>query len=91
MCLVLFAWLTDQTYFKELTNMDIRKKLWDEKQNLVDQDMAPFGFVLNGVRDEHGVKIGETIDEYDLLAYEDVKKMNMCLVPSQSDFFNNSL
>ena len=64
MCLVLFAWLTDQTYFKELTNMDIRKKLWDEKQNLVDQDMAPFGFVLNGVNDEHGEKIGENIDEY---------------------------
>ena len=64
MCLVLFAWLTDQTYFKELTNLDIRKKLWNEKEKLVDQDMAPFGFVLNGVTDEHGERIGETIDEY---------------------------
>ena len=64
MCLVLFAWLTDQTYFKELTNLDIRKKLWNEKEKLVDQDMAPFGFVLNGVNDEHGENIGETIDEY---------------------------
>ena len=64
MCLVLFAWLTDQTYFKELVNLDIRKKLWDEKQNLVDQDMAPFGFVLDGVNDEHGERIGENIDEY---------------------------
>ena len=26
--------------------------------------MAPFGFVLNGVNDEHGEKIGENIDEY---------------------------
>ena len=64
MCLVLFAWLTDQTYFKELTNMDIRRKLWQEKENLVDQDMAPFGFFLNGVNDEHGERIGETIDEF---------------------------
>ena len=64
MCLVLFAWLTDQTYFKELTDMDIRKKLWKEKEDLVDQDMAPFGFVLDGVRDEHGEKIGENIDEF---------------------------
>ena len=64
MCLVLFAWLSDQTYFKELTDMDIRKKLWKEKEDLVDQDMAPFGFVLDGVRDEHGEKIGENIDEY---------------------------
>ena len=64
MCLVLFAWLTDQTYFKELVNLDIRKQLWSEKQDLVEQDMAPFGFVLDGIRDEHGEKIGETIDEY---------------------------
>ena len=64
MCLVLFAWLTDQTYFKELTNMDIRKQLWRDKKDLVEQDMAPFGFVLDGVRDEHGEKIGENIDEY---------------------------
>jgi len=64
MCMVLFSWLTDQTYFKELTNMDIRQQLWKEKQDLVDQDMAPFGFVLDGVNDEYGERIGETIDEY---------------------------
>ncbi len=64
MCMVLFSWLTDQTYFKELTNMDIRQQLWKEKENLVDQDMAPFGFVLDGVNDEHGERIGHTIDEY---------------------------
>ena len=64
MCLVLFAWLTDQTYFKELVNLDIRKQLWKDKEELVDQDMAPFGFVLDGLRDEHGERIGENIDEY---------------------------
>ena len=64
MCLVLFSWLTDQTYFKELVNLDIRKQLWKEKADLVDQDMAPFGFVLNGVNDEHGESIGENIDEF---------------------------
>ena len=64
MCLVLFSWLTDQTYFKELVNLDIPKQLWKDKENLVDQDMAPFGFVLNGINDEHGEKIGENIDEY---------------------------
>ena len=64
MCLILFGWLSDQTYFKELTNMDIRQQLWKEKEDLVDQDMAPFGFVLDGVNDEYGERIGETIDEY---------------------------
>ena len=64
MCLVLFSWLTDQTYFKELVDLDIRKELWKEKEDLVDQDMAPFGFILDGVTDEHGEKIGENIDEF---------------------------
>ena len=64
MCMVLFGWLSDQTYFKELTNMDIRQQLWKEKEDLVDQDMAPFGFVLDGMNDEYGVRIGESIDEY---------------------------
>ena len=49
---------------QELTNMDIRQQLWKEKEDLVDQDMAPFGFVLDGVNDEYGEKIGHTIDEY---------------------------
>ena len=64
MCLVLFGWLSDQTYFKELTDMDIRQQLWKEKENLVEQDMAPFGFVLDGVHDEEGIPIGENIDAY---------------------------
>ena len=64
MCLVLFGWLTDQTYFKELTNMDIRQQLWKEKADLIDQDMAPFGFVLDGLHDEDGIPIGESIHEY---------------------------
>ena len=64
MCMVLFGWLSDQTYFKELTDMDIRQQLWKEKEELVEQDMAPFGFVLDGIHDEDGIVIGETIDEY---------------------------
>jgi len=65
MGLVLFGWLSDQTYFKELTNVDIRQKLWKEKEDAIEQDMAPFGFVLDGVSDEYGnVTIGEMVDEY---------------------------
>ena len=64
MCMVLFGWLSDQTYFKELTNSDIRQQLWREKEELVDQDMAPFGFILDGVHDEYGTELGHTIDDY---------------------------
>jgi len=60
-CLFIFAWLTDQTYFKELTNSDIRRVMMNEQQDMLEQDMAPFGFVVNGLEDEN---IGEMVDEY---------------------------
>jgi hypothetical protein len=45
MCLVIYAWLVAQDYFKELTDQDVRKRLYDEQKNQIEQDMAPFGFV----------------------------------------------
>ena len=60
-CLFMFAWTTDQTYFKELTDMDIRSTMMKEQQDALEQDMAPFGFVVTGLEDEN---IGEVIDEY---------------------------
>ena len=60
-CLFMFAWATDQTYFKELTDMDIRKTMMAEQQDMLEQDMAPFGFVVNGLEDEN---IGQMVDEY---------------------------
>jgi len=52
MTLVLFGWLTTQTYFKELTNLDIRKDLYEEKMKQIEDDMTPFGFINDGVNDE---------------------------------------
>tara|TARA_Y100000004_G_scaffold68828_1_gene77216 strand:+ start:1515 stop:3155 length:1641 start_codon:yes stop_codon:yes gene_type:complete len=60
-CLFLFAWATDQQYFKELADQDIRATMMREQQDALEQDMAPFGFVVNGLEDEN---IGEMIDEY---------------------------
>ena len=60
-CLFIFAWVTDQTYFKELTDMDIRKTMMAEQQDMLEQDMAPFGFIVDGLEDEN---IGEMVDEY---------------------------
>ena len=56
MCLVLFSWATDQRYFKELTDQDIRARLVDEQQNMLDQDMAPFGFIDDGLDDPETFK-----------------------------------
>ena len=55
MCLVIFAWLVQQEYFKELTDQDIRRRIYEEQKNQIEQDMAPFGFILNGVDDEEVV------------------------------------
>ena len=52
MCLVLFAWVVAQDYFKEMTDNDVRKRIYEERRNEIEQDMAPFGFVLDGVNDE---------------------------------------
>ena len=60
-CLFIFGWVTDQTYFKELTDNDIRQQMYKEQQNQLEQDMAPFGFVVNGLEDEN---IGQAVDEY---------------------------
>ena len=53
MCLVLFAWACDQTYFKELTDVNIRAKMFAETQKQLESDMSPFGFVDNGVDDPY--------------------------------------
>ena len=49
MCLVIYAWLVAQDYFKELTDQDIRKRLYEEQKNQIEQDMAPFGFIDDGL------------------------------------------
>ena len=60
-CMFIFAWVTDQQYFKELTDHNIRQQMYKEQQNQLEQDMAPFGFVINGLEDEN---VGDMTDEY---------------------------
>ena len=59
-CMFMFSWATDQTYFKELTDNDIRMTMMKEQQDMLEQDMAPFGFIVNGVDDP----FEDEIDEY---------------------------
>ena len=67
MCLVIFAWLVAQDYFKEMSDNDIRKRIYEEQKNQIEQDMAPFGFIADGLDDTSFVdKDGDTwhLDEY---------------------------
>jgi hypothetical protein len=51
MCLVLFSWAVNQEYFKELMNMDVRKKLFSEKAQRIEEDLVPFGSIDSGHED----------------------------------------
>jgi len=51
MCLVLFAWMSEQQYFKDYTNINTLMSLREKSEEDLEQDMAPFGFVLNGRED----------------------------------------
>jgi hypothetical protein len=52
MCLVIYAWLVAQDYFKELTDQDVRKRLYEDQRDQIEQDMAPFGFISDGLDDD---------------------------------------
>ena len=52
MCLVIFAWLVVQDYFKEMTDNDVRKRIYEDQKDQIEQDMAPFGFMSDGLSDD---------------------------------------
>ena len=73
MCLVIFAWLVQQDYFKEMTDNDVRKKIYEDQRDQIEADMAPFGFISDGLDDEGTIVENDgTIwktDEYGDMAY----------------------
>jgi hypothetical protein len=53
MCLVIFGWMAMQPYFKEMHDNDIRQRIYEDQRENIEQDMAPFGFVSDGLEDEY--------------------------------------
>ena len=47
--LVLFAWLVDQQYFKELSNQNIRDNLYKNRLSQIEDLTTPFGIIYNGL------------------------------------------
>jgi hypothetical protein len=56
MGLVLFAWLSDQMYFKELTSINTLARLREKTDEEILHDLTPFGFVDNGLTHEEIVE-----------------------------------
>ena len=53
MCLVIFSWMATQPYFKEMHDNDVRARIYEDQRDAIEQDMAPFGFVSDGMDDEY--------------------------------------
>ena len=57
MCLVIFSWLVVQDYFKEMTENDVRKRIYEDQKEQIEQDMSPFGFISDGLDNESFVDV----------------------------------
>ena len=75
MCLVIFSWLIVQPYFKEMTDNDIRKRIYDEQKNQIEQDMSPFGFISDGLSDSETTFVDVDGDRWHLDEYGDMSYM----------------
>ena len=69
MCMVIFAWLVQQDYFKEMTDNDVRQRIYDDQKNQIEQDMAPFGFITTGLEGDDGF-----VDDGSLWEYGDTQE-----------------
>jgi len=45
---VLFSWLVQQRYFRELTDQDIREKMFAEQMKMIEEELVPFGYIEDG-------------------------------------------
>jgi hypothetical protein len=52
MPLVLFSWLTTNSYFRELNNVNIREAMYQAKIQQIEQDVVPFGFLVDGTEQD---------------------------------------
>jgi len=73
MCLVMFAWMAMQEYFKEMHDNDVRARIYADQKDMIEQDMAPFGFINDGQEEESFVDAqGE---RWEIAEYGDVQHM----------------
>ena len=73
MCLVIFAWMAMQEYFKEMHDNDVRARIYADQRDSIEQDMAPFGFVSDGLEDD--VIVDAQGERWELAEYGDIQHM----------------
>ena len=73
MCCVLFAWLVNQSYFKELFTTDVREQLVQDNNKIIEDSGVTFGFIT-----DHGT---EELSEGPALSLSEKEFYNMDFHP----------
>jgi hypothetical protein len=61
MSMLLFAWLTSQPHFKDITDLDLRRRLLEEKMQALEEEVLPFGFINDAQDNESFVEDDGTV------------------------------
>jgi hypothetical protein len=62
MCLVLFAWLSNQTYFKDITDIQTLSKLRERSEEELMNDLLPFGICDDGIGEMEEIEVSSHSD-----------------------------
>jgi hypothetical protein len=60
MSLVLFGWVTTNSFFSDLTNVNVREGLFNAEMRMIENELTPFGEIVDGSEPELEV-IGDDI------------------------------
>jgi hypothetical protein len=59
MGLVLFSWLVTNPYFKEITDVNLREAIYQNKIKQIEEEMLPLGFINDGQHEEVYLESGD--------------------------------
>lgn len=59
MTLVLFGWITTNSFFSDLTNVNVRENLFNAEMRMIENDLTPFGEIIDGSEPEAEVMGGD--------------------------------
>lgn len=62
--LVMFGWVTTQPYYKDLVDIDVRRRLYEEKLKKIEEDLTPFGF-FSDAEDSEDETVRQLAEEKD--------------------------
>lgn len=79
--LVLFSWLTTQSYFREIIDIDTRKKLYEKRIHDLEQSLSPFGFIEDGIVDYEDQRTQDALN----LSREGSTRNKIENLPSEKD------